>query len=254
MEKIKSLNNYQKAILIAMTAMALIFAVIYAKTISRVGYQYRDEILVQTQENGTTVYSGKIQGEQTQFIVSEENNSVLLQYGDKTYGPYTVKEDPTAIPPIEMADQMSGIEIREGDQLLFRGGVFDAGDSYWLYNEDTTLDNFGMFAVTGDGVKLDANGNVIDWIKPSASVIYELLNTPDLKHKGDIMCWFAAVFVCILNALSMLFADGLFRWSLLFRIRNVENAEPSDWEMSSRYVSWTVVTMMALVIFIIGLA
>ena len=62
MGKIKSLNGYQKGILIFMIAMALIFAVIYPKIISRVGYRYNDAILVPTQENGNTVYSGKIKG------------------------------------------------------------------------------------------------------------------------------------------------------------------------------------------------
>ena len=85
MDKIKSLNNYQKGILAFMIAMALIFAVIYPKTISKVGYSYNDAILVQTGENGNTVYSGKIKGEQAEFIVSDDH-TVAFQYGDKNYG------------------------------------------------------------------------------------------------------------------------------------------------------------------------
>ena len=56
MEKIKRLNRYQKGILILMIAMAMIFAVIYPTTISRVGYRYNDAILVPTEENGKTIY------------------------------------------------------------------------------------------------------------------------------------------------------------------------------------------------------
>lgn len=52
MERIKTLNYYQKGIIIVMVAMILIFAMIYPKTISRVGYRYNDEILVPNQENG----------------------------------------------------------------------------------------------------------------------------------------------------------------------------------------------------------
>ena len=52
-----------------MIAMTLIFAVIYPKTIARVGYRYNDAILVSTQENGDTVYSGKIKGEQAKFTM-----------------------------------------------------------------------------------------------------------------------------------------------------------------------------------------
>lgn len=252
MEKIKSLNGYQKAILIFMIAMALIFAVIYPKTISRVGYRYNDAILVPAQENGNIVYSGKIQGKQAEFIVS--NNTVAFNYGDKSYGQYILKEDPTAIPKDEeLAERMTGIEIRNSDKILFRGGVLDFGDSFWLYNEDGTLDTFSFFFVTSDGIERDENGNVIDRMEPSASAIYELLNEPELTHKGESYVWFGAVFICILNALTIFFADELFRWDLVFRIRNVEKAEPSEWEMAGRYIGWTVMTIMALVTFIMGL-
>lgn len=253
MERIKSLNSYQKGVLMFMIAMALIFAVIYPKTISKVGYKYNDAILVPTQENGNTVYSGKIQGEQAKFIVSDDN-TVVFNYGTKSYGQYTLKEDPTAIPKDkELKEQMIGIEISNGDKILFRGGVLDFGDNYYLYNEDGTLDNFGFSYVTSDGIERDENGNVLDRMEPSASTIYELLNEPQLTHKGEALAWFGAVFISILNALSILFADEMFRWNLLFQIRNVENAEPSDWEIASRYIGWTVMTIMVLVIFIMGL-
>ena len=253
MERTKTLNYYQKGIIIVMVAMILIFAMIYPKTISRVGYRYNDEILVPNQENGNIVYSGKINGVPTQFIVSKEK-SIVLQHGDKTYGPYTMKEDPTAIPKDEeLAEQMIGVEICNNDKVLFRGGVLDFGDDYWLYNEDGTLDNFGFTYVTGDGIERDENGNVIDKIEPSASTIYELINDPELTHKGEALAWFGAAFIGVLNVLSILFADELFRWNLLFQIRNVENAEPSDWEIAGRYIGWTVMTIISLVIFITGL-
>ena len=253
MGKIKSLNCYQKGILIFMITMTLVFAVIYPMTISQVGFEYKDTILVPSQENGSTVYSGKIQGQQAHFMVSEDK-TIVFQYGDKTYGPYTVKEDPTAIPEDEeMQEYMTGVELRQGEDILFRGGVLETGDSYWLYNEDGTLDNFGFSYITSDGIERDENGNVIDPIEPSASTILELMNDPELKHKGEWFAWFGAVFICVLNALSILFADELFRWNLAFQIRNVDNAEPSDWEIAERYIGWTVLTITALVLFIMGL-
>ena len=253
MERIKDLNRYQKGLLIFMIVMTLLFAIIYPITISKVGYRYNDAILVPTQENGKTIYTGKIQGKKAQFIVSEDK-SVMFQYGDKSYGTYTMKEDPTAIPEDEeLVGRMSGVEICNGDKLLFRGGVLDVGDSYWLYNEDGTLDNLGFTVYSSYGVEYDENGNVIDRMEPSATNIYELLNGPELTHKGEPLAWFGAVFVCILNVLTILFADELFRWNLAFQIRNVENAEPSDWEITQRYIAWAVMTIIALVLFIMGL-
>ena len=253
MERIKDLNRYQKGLLIFMIIMTLLFAIIYPMTISRVGYRYNDAILVPTQENGKISYTGKIQGKQAQFIVSE-NKSVMFQYGDKSYGTYTMIEDPTAIPQDkEIAEEMTGVEIRNGDKLLFRGGVWDAGDFYWLYNEDGTLDSLGFSVMTSNGIELDENGDVIDKMEPSAATIYELFNEPELTHKGEVLAWFGAVFICLINTLTMLFVDELFRWNLAFQIRNVENAEPSDWEIAGRYIGWTAMTIMALVLFIMGL-
>lgn len=254
MERVKNLNLYQKGILLLMLAMALVFAVIYPRTISKVGFEYNDVILVPTQANGNTVYSGKLQGQQASFTVSGRE-TVVFQYGDIVYGPYTVKEDPTAIPKdTDIRESMSGVEIREGNDILFRGGVMDRGDFYWLYNEDGTSYNMvGFTYVTGDGIERDENGNPVDRMKPSVSTIYKLTHKPELTHKGEWPAWFEAVFLCILNAVSVLFADELFRFHLSFQVRDTAQAEPSDWEIAGRYIGWTAITIAALVLFIIGL-
>ena len=255
MKKIKSLNRYQKGVLLFMIAMALVFAAVYSMTISRIGFAYKDAILVPSQENGSTVYSGKIKGQQARFTVSEDK-TVVFQHGDKTYGPYTAKEDPTAIPKDdEMAEYMTGVEIRRGEDILFRGGVRDGWDSYLMYNEDGTVYNFGYFFsyTAGDGIERDVNGNIIDSVEPSASTILELMDDPELTHKGEWIAWFYAVLICIFNAVLILFADELFRWNLRFQIRNADYAEPSDWEIAGRYIGWTALAIAALVMFVAGL-
>ena len=187
MERIKCLNYYQKGLLLLMTAMMLVFAVLYPVTISRVGFEYKGMILVPSQENGNTVYSGKIQGKQAHFTVSEDK-SVVFQYGKKIYEPYTIKEDATAIPKNEeMAEYMMGVELRQGEDILFRGGVLDTGNFYCLYSEDGALDNVAISYVGSDGIERDENGNIIDPVEPSASTILELMNNPELKHKGKCL-------------------------------------------------------------------
>lgn len=254
MERIKSLNLYQKSLLVLMLVMTVAFAVLYPMTISRVGYEYKNAVLVPAKENGNTVYAGKLKGKQASFAVTEDN-TVMFQHGDKSYGPYTVKEDPTAIPKdSQMADQMTGVEIREGGEIFFRGGYYDMGDFYWIQSEDGTGDN--MVVITyGDsnGIERDEYGNIVDPYEPSTSDILELVNGPELTHKGVGFAWFGAVFICIINVISMLFADELFRWRLSFRVWNADHLEPSDWEIAGRYISWTAITIMALVLFIIGL-
>ncbi len=137
---------------------------------------------------------------------------------------------------------------------MFRGGVLDYGDGYWLYNEDGTLNNLGIdYHVTVGGIERDENGNVVDPVEPSALTILNLMNGPELTHKGEWLGWFGAVAICVFNALLILFADELFRWNLRFQIRDADRAEPSELEIVGRYFSWTALTIMALVVFIMGL-
>ena len=253
MERIKNLDRYQKGILLIMLVMVLVFAVTYPVIISRVGFEYKDKIFVPSQENGSTVYSAKLYGQQARFTVSADK-TVVFQHGDTTYGPYTVKEDPTAIPKNEEnAKYMTGVEIRQEGRIMFRGGAMKMRDSYWLYNEDGSFESIKFYYTTSDGFERDENGNIINPVEPSASTILELTNDPQLTHKGEWGIWFLAVFLCILNAVSILFADEWFRWNLRLRIRNVYLAEPSDWEIVGRYISWAVIMIMAFVTFVMGL-
>ncbi len=253
MERIKGLNRYQKCVLLFLVVMVIAFSAVYFITLSRVGFAYKDTILVPSRENGSTVYSGELNGQPARFTVSEDK-TVTFRHGDKTYGPYTAKEDPAAIPKDEqMAGAMVGVELLEGDAVLFRGGVLELSDEYWLYNEDGTPSNFEVGHVTvTSGVEINKSGND-DPVAPSASAILRLMGDPELTHKGEWIAWFGAMFLCVLNVILILFADEVFRWELRFWIRNADDAEPSDWEIMGRYVSWTAIAIMALILFVMGL-
>ena len=257
MERVKCLGRYQKGVLLLMIIMILAFVVLYSITISRVGYAYKGGILVPKYEDGSTVYSGKIHGAEASFTIYD-NKSIMFQYDDKTYGLYTAEEDSTAIPKdSEMKEDMIGVELRKGEEIIFRGGVLEHGDHIFLYNEDGSDATINVTATMSDGTVIDADGNEIDLMEPFASTILSLMTgTPELTHKGNWLAWFGGVFICIINALLILFADELFRCSLKLQIRNADNAdyaEPSDWEIAGRYISWTVLQIMALVTFIAGL-
>ena len=54
MKRVKNLNLYQKLLLTIMPAMALVFAILYSITISKVGFYYKNTILKPIQENVET--------------------------------------------------------------------------------------------------------------------------------------------------------------------------------------------------------
>lgn len=241
--RVKVLGRYQKILLLLMAVMILAFTVIYPIVTARSGFLYEGTILVPSEEDGCTVYSEKIYGTAATFTVSADK-TVIFQYGNTVYGPYTVKEDPAAIPKdSDLQAQMTGIELRCGGEIVFRGGVVNSGDWRMLYNEDGSFDLLRSITATmSDGT-----------MEPSVSTILDLTDGPALTHKGTWLGWFGGVLICVITALTMLFADELFRWNASFLVRNAEEAEPSDWEIAGRYITWTVLPVMAAVIFILGL-
>lgn len=255
MERVKNLNRYQKGILLLLVAMIVIFGVVYSVVSSRVGFLYMDKIHQPREENGNTVYSGNIQGLESSFTVTPERE-VIFRYGEKVYGPYTAKEDRTAIPEEDsLSAYMTGVEILKGDEIIFRGGILETGgaNSYrMLVNEDGSA-NFSVTVTVSNGTVMDGDGNVVDQMEPSISTILDLMEGPELTSKGQWIAWFCGIFISIMSAVSILFADELFRWNLAFQIRDVDYAEPSDWEIASRYIVWTVLPVIALVIYIKGL-
>ena len=253
LKRIKSLNRYQKGVLLVMAAMVLVFTAAYAVVISREGIVYHNgALLAADREDGVTTYSGRVLGEPAVFTVWEDKR-LTFQYGDHVYGPYTLKEDPSAVPAnIGLVDSLTGLELRRGDEILFRGGMLD-GDYRQLYNEDGSLADFGISIVTNTGGMMDEKGTVIDPMEPAVSTIVSLMMGPRLTHKGQWSIWLIGVLACVLTAVSILYADELFRRRLSLQIRNAELAEPSDWEITNRYIAWTVLPVLALILFIAGL-
>lgn len=255
MERIKKLNMYQKGVLILLAAMFVIFTAAYFIVSSKVGFRYNDAILQPRYENRITVYEGRIKGKDAVFTVTEDK-TVTFSYGDKIYGPYTAVEDLTAIPKdFEHKKNMTGVELREGDKVIFRGAVIpDSGSNSDLMLIDEEGFPEGFDITFSDGYNTyDGDGNIVDEMKPSATTIIELMSEPELTSNGDWQIWFYSVVLSVITAVSILFVDELFRWNLSFQIRNAERAEPSEWEIAGRYIGWTAFTVISFVAYVVGL-
>lgn len=251
MDRYQNLSGYQKFIIFALIILFVIFTVVYALTISQVGYGYMGTILVHSTENENDVYAGEIQGQYACFTVSSDQ-VVTFVYGEKTYGPYTVKDDPTAIPKGKNCTR--GVEIRDGNAVFFRGGYFYAEGMRFLYSEDGSSSDMG-FTITssGGGIVTDGNGNIIDTMKPSAHTILSLAEGPKLTHRGSWIYLGFGFFLSAAIILSVLFADELFRFRLAFHVQDADMAEPTDWEVSRRGIGWGVSALLIFILYIVGL-
>lgn len=251
MERIKGLTRTQKGILVFMLVMVLVFAVVYPITISRVGYPYHGKIFVPEESGGITVYSARLRGKSAQFTVSG-GNTVEFRYGDTVYGPYTVTEVPEAVPKdSDTAEHMTGLEIRRGYELIFRGGVLKTSDLYQLYNEDGSL--YSSYIAGSGNSGWSGTGNRDVSVEPTARNILELVDGPALSHKGDWGGLLFGALICALNAISIIFEDPLFLWRMSFIVKDPEDAQPSELYNLTRYICWIVLTVTAAVVFIVGL-
>lgn len=250
MDRIRSLDRFQKIILTALVVMAVVFAGIYGITASRVGFAYRDTILVPRQVDGATLYEGRLGDSDCTFTVTAD--TVTLVCG-KTYGPYTLREDPTAVPADDpMAPQMTGIEILEGSRRFFRGSVMPFADSFMLCDADGAP-FFTATVTMSDGTQVDMNGSTVNPYKPTPHTIVELLHGPELTHKGYWPVLVMGIFVSLVMAVDILFCDELFRFRLSFRVQDTCNAEPSDWELMRRKIGWSLCPIIIFFLYLYGL-
>ena len=248
MERIQKLNRYQKGILLLLIAMVVIFSAVYFSLSSQVGFVYKDAFLKKSVEGENTIYSGSIGMKTATFTVTEEK-SLTFTYGDKTHGPFTAKEDPTAIPKHNgKANEMTGIEVREGDEILFRGGALFGVSGMVLVEEETGETDYG---ISGSGY--DVNGNLLGDAKPSIYTILCVLRGPELTQRVKWPAWFGGMFLSLVTAIYILFADELFYIRMSFRVEYAEDLYPSAWEIIGRYAGWTVCTVATFVVFTSGL-
>lgn len=231
--------------------MILVFSMIYQTT----GFEYLDKVLTVSRENNSTVYSGRINGEKARFTVSEDK-SVMFTCGDKSYGPFTVVRDHTAVPDVAEAEDLIGIELREGDELLFRGGVLECpnGMSFFYYEDDP----HSRISIVGDNsendfasfIVLDKDGKSSDSVKPSAATILALVNGPELTTKGDSFIWLMYTLICVINAIFILFADDLDKLRLKLKFLS---AKPANADKTERYACHALVIIGVLITYIICL-
>lgn len=255
MQRIQSLTRYQKIILAILAFQLAIFTILYPIVTNRKGFAFQDTVLPVRAEEGNTLYSGLVHWKKLTVTVTPDR-TVTFHYKDRTYGPYTAKEDPSAIPEDHDLNNitLTGVEICEKDNIFFRGGVWGKADAdLYLLSEDGHILYEGISYMTNSGMVYGQNGEAFDSLAPSPADILQLMHGPELTGCGDGRLWFGGTALALLFADSILFADEIFRRNASFLVRNPEDAEPSEWEMGKRYILWTVAPVFTLIVYIIGI-
>lgn len=250
MKRLRKLNLYQKVLLIVTLLIALCFARFYALMIAIQGCEYNGVRMTARQENENIVYTGYPYWRKATITVTPDK-VITYGYDGKTYGPYKVSADKENVPP----NCDTGVKVSVDDQVIFRGGLEVTEDEVKIRDEKgewMALDVKVSFT-TMNGDYTDADGNIIDPNEPSATDLIELALIPKFARIVTWQSWWLGALFCFAVWIAILYADELFRYRMLFVTENPDKAVASKLEIAGRYVIWTILAIVAVVMFIMGL-
>ena len=72
---------------------------------------------------------------------------------------------------------------------------------------------------------------------------------PSAQHRGDLLLWMACTLLALFNLFQICFPHFFFRLSLWGHVRNIDDAEPSDWYILLERIEWLILTLTCLVLY-----
>lgn len=249
--KWEEMSWFRRVLLIIMLAEIVAFGIATAVAAGRMGMEYDGWLLYPRTEGDVTWYEGRVDGEDAAFSVTP-GGTVEYRWGEYVYGPYQVVEDPSALPE---GFSGTGVEIRQGDQVLFRGCL----QSGRLFDEDGELVwDTGNYAFTNDAILDLETGREVsrqEYHEPSLSSVVRVALGPELTRRGSVGLYLAVTFLALLNIVQILFPEALFKLSLLGHIRSadIDDAEPSSFYIAMEHIEWVVLAGVCLVVYVMAL-
>ena len=239
-EKWGELSGGRRVLVIINLALVAVFLLLYCTIGRQQGVKEGRDFLRLSTEGEAYIYRGRLDGRDTEItvrpggVVEYKSDGILC-------GPYTIvfgEADPNTPIPYIVTDASGrvGVEITGPDgETVFSGSYMDKGL---------------LMLIDGEGNLVWSGGNSRE---PDPYTIVSYALGPDTESRGEFTALFLGIVIAAVNIISILFADGLFRFAMSFRIADPDSAEPSDWELFTRWVSWIVLTAAALIVFIAGL-
>ena len=246
--KWSEMSRYRRVLLLVMAAEILVFFIANVLAFLRPGLEYQDTLLYPRTEGELQIYQGRVDGETARFAVSPEWE-VSYQWGDYTYGPYQITEDPATVPDGYEGSQ--GIEIRLGDEVLFRG-CYLPSSTFPLIQEDgeSLWEDSNIYMISGE--QIWRNGQEIterEYREPSLSALARVALEPELTRQGNILLYLLITVLAVFNVLQICFPGLFFRRYIRWRVRDPELAEPSDFYIAMERMEWVVIAIVCLVLY-----
>ena len=180
-------SKLQKAVLISMAAMVVLFGILTLISHVRKGVEFEGGLLRRTETEESVIYNGKVRGEQVEITVRAAGSGNLTEVdfriGNRIQDDCTLE---TGLPPIQ-AEQLGPVEhirITRNGQLLFEGGYTAEHDMGW-YDLDGNWAPFSgleaTFRTSGE--------NDWDSYKTSAGTILAFARGPERTARWTVPPW-----------------------------------------------------------------
>ena len=224
-------TKLQKAILILLLTMTAAFAVITGVVRSHKGIAFEGGLLYMDSGEGRIVYSGRVEMEDVTVTVRSEGEAqvVELVVGELIGHTYRV-EYPGGVIQVDGHGDYQRIRITLTDSYGRESILLDGG-----YDPDNKFYSY-----------CDINGETK--LLPS-EVMSFVEGASDPACRGDWLVYGMGVFFSLIAALAVAFPEELF---YLSHFMSVRDPEPTDFYMSCQRVSWVVVTVALLIVYIVG--
>ena len=238
----------QKAVLISMAAMVVLFGVLMVAARFQKGVEFEGGLLRRTETEESVIYNGKVRGEQVEITVRAAGSGNLTEVdfriGNRIQDDCTLE---TGLPPIQ-AEQLGPVEhirITKNDILLFEGG-YDPEYGMGWYDLDGNWDPFAMSV----SYSSTAGDDYWEHYETDRGTILSFARGPQLVSRGSWMLYFTMLLFSGLLALDAAFPLVIFH---LQHMCDVKDPEPSDFYLGMQRAGWCVYPFLILIGYIIAL-
>lgn len=235
-------SKLQKAVLISMAAMVVLFGILTLISHVRKGVEFEGGLLRRTETEESVIYNGKVRGEQVEITVRAAGSGNLTEVdfriGNRIQDDCTLE---TGLPPIQ-ADQLGPVEhirITRNGQLLFEGGYTAEHDMGWYDLEG----NWAPFSSL-EATFRTSGENYWDSYKTSAGTILAFARGPERTARGSWMLYFTMLLFSGLLALDAAYPLALFRCQ---HMCDVKDPEPSDFYLGMQRAGWCIYPILLLI-------
>ena len=227
-------TGLQKIVLLILAAMILLFGVLNVVSLFRKGVVFEEALLRIRTEEDSTVYSGKVYGDEVSVTVRPAESQVEYAVENGAHDIYTVKY-PMGLIPTEYGS-VYGIQILKNDRILFEGGYDPQQEFMRWFDKNGEWDPGIHFSYSTSGGQ-SAPEDLTKW-----DVMY-FLGEPEPVHRGNIGLYFLMVLMTLLLMLDVAYPLVLFR---LQHMLDVRDPEPTDFYLGMQRIGWVIYPVLLL--------